>query len=230
MNKPSIRSIIPALLFLIVSFLSCSNPKEESQTTAPAPASDAAALLQSFISGLWSLDSGNILTNEGFLILPDGSFTFVASEITGTWETPSADTLVVKYSDYYEDKQIRYTIDSISESKMILSMDNKKYIFRKVPFGIDPNETILNGYSGTLSAGTGRSYEINLPAGKKIGLKLTTTNPSIKLSFFEGDHEIAKDVQNWAGILIRGGKYRITLNMPKGNEQYADFDLKVISF
>lgn len=226
-----LRLPYPIIAFLLLAFLSCSQPNTEATAENGSSAkTDTEALLQSFITGLWSLDSGNILTNEGFLITPDGNINFVASEISGSWKTPTTDSLVIHYADYFEERDIRYHIDSINESEMILSAGKDQMIFRKVPFGMNKEEVVLSGHSGSLMPGMTREYDIDLPSGKKVGLKLTTKSPELKLTLLDGNKKLAENVVGWSGIVIKGGKYKAVLASTKPVKEAVEFDLKVLSY
>jgi hypothetical protein len=220
---------LPVVFFLIIAFFSCTQPKKETSVPEENRTDDRSALLQSFLNGLWSLDSGNILTNDGFLITPDGNISFVASEITGTWQTPSLDSLVISLADSQQ-RTISYTIDSINENQMILSIGQKHFLYRKVPFGMDPQVTVLTGFSGTIFPGNRREYNVSFPSGKKVGLKLATKNPSLKFSLADDKKQLAENVQEWTGILVRGGDYKVLLNFPQSKVESAEFDLKVLSY
>ena len=104
-------------------------------------------------------------------------------------------------------------------------------VFRKVPFGTSPQENVLSGFSGSIAPGQEKEYTVELPAVKKIGLKLSSGNGNVKFLLYDGTKEIGSSVMEWTGIVIRGGKYKIKLIFPKsGKSESADYDLKVYTF
>lgn len=222
---------LPACCFLLIAFFSCSHPQTETGTDSTTDLQDRNEIVRQFIYGLWSLDSGNLLTNEGFLFSADGRLDFIASEFSGTWELPSTDTMLIKWADYNEEKITTYRIDSLSDSRMFLSDGKKNLKLRRVPFGVNKTETVLNGFAGTLTSGETKDYDITLPSVKKIRIRLKSENVKIKFSMYDGTKEIASNIQDWTGIVIRGGKYKVSVILPHERiSESVDFDLKVMSY
>lgn len=230
-----LASKIPALFFLLIISFSCTNPKneipDERKYANRRQSDDISFISKQLICGLWSVDSGNILTNEGYYFTSDGTLGFIASEFTGSWELVGNDTLKIKYNNYVKDIEMPFKIDSLSESRLVMHDQSDTIVFRKVPFGMNPEENVLSGFSGSLSPGQEKVYTVELPSVKKIGLKLTSGNENVKFLLYDGEKEIGSSVMEWTSIIIRGGKYKIKLIFPKSDtKDDADYDLKVYTF
>ncbi len=222
---------LPACCFLLIAFFSCSHPQTETISDKTTDLQDTNEIVRQFIYGLWSLDSGNLLTNEGFLFGADGRLDFIASEFSGTWELTASDTMLIKWADYNTEKITTYKIDSLSDSRMILTDGKKNLLLRRVPFGVNQTETVLNGFAGTLTTGQTKDYEINLPSVKKIRIRLKSENVKVGFTMFDEEKEIATNIQDWTGIVIRGGKYKVSVILPREKiSESVDFDLKVIAY
>ncbi len=221
------------LLFIIISTLLCCSPaKEESKEVSSV--SDTTQIINTFICGLWSMDSGNTLNNQGFYFRNDGTVDFVSSEFSGNWKLIGTDSLKIEYNIWTDNHQYTIKIDSLSESRMVLSDSDGQTVYRKVPFGMNNEGNVIQGFSGYISPGQSKEYKVDLPPAKKIMLKMACPDSSVTFRLFDDrEHEITStSVHSWAGILIRTGKYKILLSKPlksKMNEE-ADFDLKVMVF
>jgi hypothetical protein len=191
---------------------------------------DTLQLIQSFVYGLWSLDSGNILYNKGYYFREEGDVDFVAEEVSGKWQLTSRDSMEIVYTSFRQEYKAEYKIDSISESEMILSDSSGKHLFRKVPFGMNPEGNVLQGFSGNLEPGEDKNYTFDIPSAKKMELRLKTDNPAIVFRVFEGTNEITSiPVHHWTAIMIRSGKYKVTISNPQKGKN-SEFDLKVLAY
>jgi hypothetical protein len=218
--------------FLFVLFIySCSGdakrPAGESETGVAV--NDTTQMIQSFVCGLWSLDSQNILNNEGYFFKPDGTVDFVASEYQGNWEIVGTDSIKLKYSFFDSAYEQGFHIDSLSESRMVLSDTDGTHLFRKVPFGINAEETVISGYSGTLMPGLPKMYSFTIPSAKKLRIALSTTSENVKLKIYDSGGELTSTpVKDWQSIMVRSGEYKIVVDyLEPANAKMEDFSVKV---
>ena len=222
------------ITFLFSLFLfSCSTGKKEPENISGEIKSDTMEIIRGFIYGLWSMDSGNILINEGYYFQQDGKVDFIASDYSGTWELLSTDSLKIIFPSFNKLKSSSIKIDSLSEGRMVLSDHKGKMIFRKVPFGMNREGTVLQGFAGQIEAGSEREYSINILSAKKMELRLNSKNEGIKFNIYDGQAPITSTpLRNWTAIMIRNGKYRVVVSNPKNNQSKEDgaFDLKVIGY
>ena len=190
---------------------------------------DTTQIIHSFVCGLWSLDSQNILNNEGYFFKPDGTVDFVASEYQGNWELVGTDSIKLKYAFFDSDYEQGFHIDSLSEARMVLSDSDGTHLFRKVPFGINTEETVISGYSGTLNPGLPKKYSFTIPSAKKLRIALSTNSENVKLKIYDSYGELTSTpVKDWQSIMVRSGEYKIVVDYvepAKGTPE--EFSLKV---
>ena len=221
------------LLALSLFIFSCSGEKKNEEEKTDAVKTDTMEMIRSFVYGLWSLDSGNSLNNVGYYFRLDGTVDFVAADASGFWELIKNDSLKIVYTNYNEEYKADYKIDSISEGRMTISDKDGSYLFRKVPFGMNNEGVVLQGFSGSLEQGQEKVYSFDIPTAKKISLKLKSENKEIVFRVYENEKEVTSlPVQEWTSILIRSGKYKAKISYPKNklNKDDGGFDLKVIGF
>ncbi|MBL0104291.1 MAG: hypothetical protein IPP51_11390 [Bacteroidetes bacterium] len=229
MTKQLKISLITSLLLAFI--FSCTNNQKPlaDENAVVDKKDDALSMMQNYLCGLWSYDSANILNNEGYFFKPDGTVDFVASEYTGEWKMLRTDSLIISYSFYSEHGEIEYKIKSMTADQMILADADGEYIFRKVPFGMNDQESVITGFHGTLSPEDSREYNFDLPSAKKIRITLRSDNPKMTMRIFDQFKEVTSaDVQAWQSIMVRSGKYKVVVSLPKGaGKENEDFDLKV---
>jgi hypothetical protein len=222
------------MLVLFISGIVCCTPEKKSaEESSSYNQNDTMELIRGFIYGLWSMDSGNSLNNEGFYFKTDGTVDFVGSDISGEWELKSKDSIKVSYSYFRSDFKLYYKIDSLNNNRMIIHDSDGTYLFRRVPFGINNEGNVLQGFAGSLSPGDEKEYMLNLPSTKKIALKLSSTDSTITFRLFDGGNELTSaPLHAWTGIIIRSGKYRAVVSKMKNSPIKGEgkFDLKVIVF
>ena len=220
-------------LSLIVLFLlACGQPAVREAEHEPVR-SDTLGIVLSFIYGLWSMDSGNTLYNEGFYFKPDGKVDFVASGHQGDWQLNAADTLQLVYPSFsYNKKSVDiFHIDSVSASRMVLSQGETSHVFRKVPFGINEEGILLKGYAGSIAGEESRFYDFDLPAARKVSVILNTTAPDISFRVFDEFREkTSAPVKQYSAIMVRSGKYRIQVINNGNGKEAEDFDMKIMSY
>lgn len=220
---------VPVLF--VVFIYSCSGdakrPAGESETGVSV--NDTTQIIQSFVCGLWSLDSQNILNNEGYFFKPDGTVDLVASEYQGNWEVVGTDSIRLKYSFFDSAYEQKFHIDSLSEARMVLSDTDGTHLFRKVPFGINAEETVISGYSGTLNPGFPKEYLFTIPSAKKLRIALSTTSENVKLRVYDTRGELTSTpVKDWQSIMVRSGEYKIVIDyLDPSKGKVEDFSLKV---
>ncbi len=222
------------LLYFILLFFGCTQKKSNPEQKIVVEVDPKTASHQ-FLYGLWSLDKDSLLNNEGYLFNSDGSFNLVASEMNGNWEFKGSDSLILTFNTMNRGSQTEtFAVDTITIDKLIISKQDVKHNFRKVPFGKNAEGIVLSGFMGTLAPGIKKEYTFNLQSAKQIKLELVTQEPGIDFQFFDGEHEITSvPVKSWEGIIIRGGSYRVLISRSrKGalSDEAADFNLKVIGF
>ncbi len=228
--KKHIRISLLALFTLSFIFSCSNNPVPNAGDTPVADSKDdELSLMRNYICGLWSYDSANILNNEGYYFKPDGTVDFVASEYTGDWKIVGTDSIMISYSFYSESGTIEYQIKSLTAENLTLADGDGEYIFRKVPFGMNDSEILLNGYHGSLKEGETREYTFDLPSAKKIRIALKTTNQNMTMKVFDQFKELsATNLQQLQCIMVRSGKYKVIVSLPeKAGADLVDFDLKV---
>ncbi len=230
-----IKKYIPplSLLALFLIIFSCSEKRKTEEEKTSAAKTDTTEVIKSFIYGLWSMDSGNSLNNIGYYFRPDGTVDFVAADVSGFWELNKNDSIKIIYNSFNEEYKADYKIDSISEGRMTISDKDGSYLFRKVPFGMNNEGIVLQGFSGSLEQGQEKVYSFDIPTAKKISLKLKTANKDIVFRVYENEKEVTSlPVQEWTSILVRSGKYKAKVIYPKTKKVSEDggFDLKVIGY
>lgn len=219
------------LLIISVCILACTQKvKEESNSQATVSnVQENVQLINEFICGLWSLDSNRSLTNVGFYIKPDGTIDFVTGDLSGSWKLEGKDLLVLSFSQNEKDIVLKYHLDSLNESQMILSDSSGQNIYRKVPFGINNDEIVLTGFHGTLFPGISKEYSFMLPSAKKIRLSLKSEDSTIKMRIYDATKELTSiPLTDWQSIMVKSGTYKVKVNYlnPKIGKM-NDFDLKV---
>jgi hypothetical protein len=231
MTKKYLLTLSLLAFFLIIS--SCSEKRKTEEEKSSAVKTDTTEIIKSFIYGLWSMDSGNSLNNIGYYFRPDGTVDFVAADVSGFWELNKNDSIKIIYNSFNQEYKADFKIDSISEGKMTISDKDGSYLFRKVPFGMNNEGVVMQGFSGSLAQGQEKVYSFDIPTAKKISLKLKTENKDIAFRVYENEKEVTSlPVQEWTSILVRSGKYKTKVIYPKtkkGNEE-GGFDLKVIGY
>lgn len=218
------------ILFCTILF-ACTSPVKEKSNDESLISGDTLKVVENFIYGLWSMDSGNTLFNEGYLFNSDGSVKFVASEREGTWNLCGKDSLKISYAYINESYDSYLKIDSITESRMILTDEEGTHLFRKVPFGMNNEGVVIQGFAGSLGTDDKKNYVIEIPPARKIYLKLKASDDTF-FKVYDNEKEItATPLHEWTAIMIRGGKYRLEVfRLAKKNSKAEDFDLKVIAF
>ena len=222
------RWLSPILLLL----LACGQPATKEAAIEPLH-TDTLGIVRSFIYGLWSMDSGNTLHNEGFNFNPDGTVDFVASDHRGSWQLNAPDTLRLVYPSYNYNKNTVdiFHIDSVSTSRMVLSKDERSHVFRKVPFGINEEGMLLKGYSASIAADENRFYDFELPAARKVSIILNTVSPDISFRVFDEFREkTSTPVKQFSAIMVRSGKYRIQVINSGNSQEPQDYDIKIMSY
>ncbi len=222
------------LLYFLLLVSGCTQKKSNPEQKIVVDA-DPKTTSSQFLYGLWSLDKDSLLNNEGYLFNSDGSFNLVASELNGNWEFKGSDSLVLTFNTMTRGSQAEvYFVDTISVDKLIISKNDVRHYYRKVPFGKNSEGIVLSGFMGTIAPGIKKEYTFNLQSAKQIKLELVTQEPGIDFQFFDGDHEITSvPVKSWEGIIIRGGTYRVLISRTsKGalSDEASDFNLKVIGY
>ena len=227
--KKKIDSYIP-LLFIIFIY-SCSGQTKEpaNENNSTVAVNDTTQMIRSFVCGLWSLDSQNILNNEGYFFKSDGTVDFVAAEASGNWEIVGTDSIKMKYASYDISTENGFHIDSLTESRMILSDSHGTYLFRKVPFGVNMEESVISGFSGTLLPGISKEYTFAIPSAKKLRIALNTKSDNVRFKVYDDREELtAVPLKDWQSIMVRSGNYKIVVDYvdkKKGTEE--EFSLKV---
>ena len=222
-----------AFFILSIAIISCANKNKSPQENPVTLQTDTIEIIKNYIYGLWSLDSGNALSNVGYYFKPDGTVDFVAAEVTGNWELIQKDSIKIVYTSFNEDYKASYKIDSISAGKMTIRDDAGSYLFRKIPFGINNEGVVLQGFSGNISPNTEKEYEFDLPAAKKIHIKLISSKEEIVFRLYNNEEEITLiPIKEWTAILVRSGKYKAKISYPtdKSVKENQDYDLKIIGF
>ena len=222
------------IIFLSLVLFSCLNPKKEPKTLSQDIPTDTNEIIRSYIFGLWSLADGNMLNNDGYFFQPDGTIRLVASEYSGEWNLINRDSLRISFQVYSRDAEVSYyRIDSLSAEKMQLSSKDGSHAYRKVPFGINQEGTVLQGFMGSLLENQTKYYEVEIPTAKEVSIVLSSDNPSITFRFFEKDHQLTSTgVQSWRGILTHGGMYELRIMDTVSNNSKAgsSYSIKVIGF
>lgn len=229
------NSLLPLpLLFILTATLLCCSPVKEQDSKTPAVSSDTTEIINSFIYGLWSMDSGNTLVNNGFYFKNDGTVDFVASEATGNWILKGSDSLEIKYNSMDQSFNAAMRIDSLSDSRMVLSDSEGVHVYRKVPFGMNLEGMVIQGFSGYLGAGQSKEYTFEMPPVKKILLKMICPDSSVTFRLYDDrkNEVTSTEVRNWTGIVVRSGKYKLILTKPEKSKwkEDADFDIKVMVY
>ena len=227
--KQLINPLTPFAFILLI--YSCSGDRKEpaSLNESNVSVNDTTQIIQSFICGLWSLDSQNILNNEGYFFKPDGTVDFVASEYTGNWEVIGTDSISLKYAFFDSAYETGFHIDSLTESRMVLSDSDGVHLFRKVPFGVNTEETVISGFSGTLLPGITKEYSFTIASAKKLRIALNTNSENVRLRIFDDNSELSSiPVKDWQSIMVRSGNYKIVVDYVDKKKAVADeFSIKV---
>jgi hypothetical protein len=225
------RKKFPIFFVILFStvFFSCSERKNEKAVNAKTAPRNTTDIINSFVYGLWSHDTGNVLTNEGYYFKTDGSVDLVASDQSATWELSGTDSIKIEYSDSVRPHINTYRIDSLNENRMILSDETGNHLFRKVPFGSNETGTVMEGYNGELERSSEKRYSFTLPAAKKIQLILRSENPQMSFRVFDGKTELTGiPVRLWTAIMIRSGTYTLVLSTK--DKSSGQYDMRVMGF
>lgn len=226
-----INRIIPVLFIVFIYSCSGDAKKPASENDTQIALNDTTQMIQSFVCGLWSLDSQNILNNEGYFFKSDGTVDFVASEYQGNWQIVGTDSIKLKYAFFDSAYEQGFHIDSLSESRMILSDSDGSYLFRKVPFGINEVETVIAGFNGTLIPGNPKNYSFTIPSAKKLRIALNTSSDNIKVRIYDSRGELTSTpVKDWQSIMVRSGEYKIVVDYVDGKKaKEEEFSMKVFA-
>lgn len=225
-----IRSTLTFFTLLLILFSCADNRKQ----TESAQSESSAAM--NLLPGLWSLDSSSMLTNSGFFLQPNGQLELVGFETIGDWSLKSNDSLMLRTrTDSADTLTVSYKINSIEADRMSLSGSDGEHLYRKVPFGLAPQEEVLTGYIGTLSSKQPeRMHEATLPSAKKIGLRLLTADTTLRLELLQGERNYSpKRSVEWRGILVSGGKFELKLTSTrpeKLTETGSEYELKILGY
>lgn len=218
------------LFFLIPFFFGCSGEnKTEKKSFEEVSKSKS---VEFTIHGLWSRDSSGMLTNSGYYFDNNSNVFVTASEVKGNWNITKQDSLELKFEMHGEQK-LKYKLDVIDQSNIQLSDQSDKHLYRRVPFGINDEGIVLQGFSGELNQTKEKNHYFNISSSKKIKLQLNSTNTSLALGVFDEERELTNSpVREWTAILIRSGKYRVRIfdEAQKGRENVRSYDLKVIAY
>jgi hypothetical protein len=221
------------ILLVCIVLFSCMSKKNDTNNSGTDSKPDTMEMIRGFIYGLWSMDSGNYLTNEGYYFKPDGSVDFIAAEVSGEWQLIAKDSIKISYSSSDQQEMSTLKIDSINSDRMVLHDSDGASVFRKVPYGSNMEGIVLQGFSGTLEKGDSREYTFNVPSAKKIQLKIKSQNADVAFHIYDGKNQItATPLHEWTAIMIRGGNYKAVVELPRysrSNEE-GKFDLKVIGY
>ena len=220
------------VLIFLALMQACSGTMKEHEAGQPR-VHDSQEVIRQFIYGLWSLDSGNILSNEGYYFRPDGTVDFVASEQSGKWSLNKVNKLTISVPALNQEYLTEFNIDSISLDRMRLTSENKTHLFRKVPFGMDNEGNVLQGFSGSIAVGESRSFSFNIPSAKKIALRLNSDSPDVLFHIYRDDKEISTTgLREWSAIMIRSGRYEaiVTKGAKSVDKNPSDFDLKILGY
>jgi hypothetical protein len=104
---------------------------------------------------------------------------------SGTWNLLSSDSLRIVYSNLNEEFKSLFKIDSIVDGRMTLTDEDGKYLLRKVPFGMNSEGTVMQGFAGNLEDTKEREYYFVIPPAKKIKLQLNSADSTIVFTVFE---------------------------------------------
>src|SRR3954464_7956220 len=112
-------SLTPLLFVLSITLYCCSPAKEENADRSSAD-SDTTLMAKQWLYGLWSEDSGNILSNTGSYLSNDGTMQLTSAEYEGEWQLVGLDSIKIKINGYNRIYETDYSIDSLSENRMVL--------------------------------------------------------------------------------------------------------------
>ncbi|TAH43013.1 MAG: hypothetical protein EYC69_04090 [Bacteroidetes bacterium] len=228
-----LKSIILFTCFLTVEY-SCTEPGNQNANESKDSITDTTEIIRSYIFGLWSLSEGNMLNNDGYYFQPDGTVRLVASEYSGQWNLIGRDSLNTSFQFYSRDAEISmFKIDSLTVDRMVLSSAAGTEVYRKVPFGINPEGTVLQGFMGSLQPDEIKIYDLEIPGAKEINIILTSENANIVFRFYEKDIQLTSvAVKSWKGILTHGGNYELRVMDTISSNQNSDrsYSIKVIAF
>lgn len=218
---------------IVLSIYACqSNSKSKSALSEQNQNTSEIEFFQNFIFGLWSLDSNQSLTNVGFYFQPNGIIDFVGADQSGEWRLIGSDQLEINYQSNNQTIHTVYHLDSLSESRLILSDSNKTFVYRKVPFGIELHENVLNGFHGSIQSGQQKQYSFSLPSAKKIRLTLISQDENIKMRVYDDKKELTHlPLKDFQSIMVRSGNYKIVVSKDLSkNSAMEDFDVKVLGW
>ncbi|MFM2135368.1 MAG: hypothetical protein RL021_768 [Bacteroidota bacterium] len=188
------------------------------------------------LPGLWSLDSNSTLTNSGFFLQPNGQLELVGFETSGEWTLNGLDSLTFRtVAGTADTMSVSYKLVSIEADRMSLSGSDGEHLYRKVPFGLAPQEEVLTGYIGTLSSKqVERKHDATLPSAKKIGLRLITADTTLRLELLQGERNFSPEPSvEWRGILVSGGKFELKLSSTRPDkltESGSEYELKIFGY
>jgi len=231
--RPDIRKLTYLLILLMLH--ACSSKNNSGTTEDLRVKSDTITLIHNFIYGLWSVsDNQYMLNNAGFYFQPDGKVRLVASEMSGNWELIGYDSLKLSFVFFnHREEQYNYKIDSLELGRMVLSSDDETTVYRKVPFGVNQEGTIIKGIVGSLQQGVSREYFFDLISAKELSIELKSESKSIGFDLFDDTRKLSSiGLKNWKGIVTHGGQYKILVGdtIALGNGGSPEFDIKVIGF
>ena len=220
----------PPFLFLLLVYACQSGPKSPDASLEDSTIkNDTTQIVHSFICGLWSLDSQNILNNEGYFFKSDGTVDFVASEYQGEWNLIGPDSIKVKYSYDNRSHEMGLHIDSLNESRMILSDSEGVHLFRKVPFGVNMEENVLSGFTGTITPKMTKEYLFSIPSAKKIRVSMNTNSDNVRFKIYYDKEELTSiPVKDWQSIMVRSGNYKIVVDyLDRKKMEAEEFTIRV---
>lgn len=222
------------MILALGSIVSCTTNQKQQADDGPVEEKKSDSplnMMQSYICGLWSYDSANILNNAGYFFRSDGTIDFVGADLSGVWSLDSLDTLKIVYINYSDTETVLYKVKKMTADEMVLADTSGEYTFKKVPFGMNETENILTGFHGTLNPDESRDYNFDLPSAKRIRIKIKSPDDKFTMKVFDQFKEITSaDVKQLQCIMVRSGKYKITVTNPAKKGNAGDFDLKVFSY
>lgn len=220
-------------LVCIGSIYACQNgTNKETATSEQNKNANETIFIQNIIFGLWSLDSNQSLTNVGFYFQPDGIIDFVGVDQRGEWKLNGSDQLEINYQSNKQPIHTVFHLDSLTESQMILTDSDKTFLYRKVPFGIEQHENVLNGFHGSIQSGQQKQYSFSLPSAKKIRITLISQDENIKMRVYDDERELTLlPLKDFQSIMVKSGKYKVVISKDfSKNNEMEDFDVKVLAW
>ncbi len=210
---------------LLLSY-NCSQPQDTKNANSTEPPS---------LAGLWSRDSANSLTNEGYYLSNDGTFEQLLSGANGYWECDDLKQLTIHYTDEKSDSSVEnFHIDSLTSDQLFLSGPEGSVLLRKVPFGMSDELTVLSGFMGKISTNEPtKTKKFQFPPSKKLMITLNSTDSAIGFDVSRNGKQITKSVvKQWHGIIVTGGQFEMNVrsSTPKKlTESGSEFDVKVMT-